>query len=68
MNYSFECPKCGEEITAEVDVGEHLIEWGEECEECGYKFSHEEVLKIYEKALEDCHGFLTDWAHEMSKG
>lgn len=69
MYCSFNCPKCGEEITAEVDVGEHMVDWGEECEneKCNYKFSQNEILDIYDKALEDCWGNMIDNAHERFK-
>jgi hypothetical protein len=69
MYYSFNCPKCEEKITAEVDVGDHMVDWGEECEneKCGYKFTEEEVLKIYSDALEDCWGSMIDNAHERMK-
>ena len=30
MTYTFSCPKCGEEIEADVDVGEHMVDWAEE--------------------------------------
>lgn len=69
MYYSFNCPKCGEEIIAEVDVGEHMVDWGEECEneKCLYKFSEEEILDIYSKALEDCFSDMVDYVHEKLK-
>jgi hypothetical protein len=69
MYYSFECPKCGDEITAEVDVGEHMVDWAEECEneKCGYKFTESEVLTIYDDALADCFGTMIDNAHDMAK-
>jgi len=69
MIHRFECPKCSEEITAEVDIGEHLVEWGEECEneKCGYKFTKEEVLKIYDEALTDCFSGMVDYIHDTMK-
>ena len=62
MYYKFNCPACGEELSAEVFVSDHMVEWGEECdnEECGYKFSQSEVLDIYDKALEDATSSLID--------
>jgi predicted protein tyrosine phosphatase len=30
MTYTFSCPKCGEEIEADVDVGEHMVDWAKE--------------------------------------
>ena len=67
VTHYIECPKCGEEIAAEVDVGEHLVDWGEECDSCGYKFPKDEVLKIYDDALSDGMGTLIDRAHDMYK-
>jgi len=67
MYYSFHCPKCDEQITAEVDVGEHMVYWSEECDECGYKFTQDEILKIYSDALADCWGSMIDNAHERYK-
>lgn len=65
--YSFECPRCKFELTAEVDIGDHMVEWGEECDECGYKFTREEILKIYDNALTDGLGTLIDYAHDALK-
>ena len=70
MEYAFVCPVCGEEIAAEVDVGEHIVDWSEECdnEDCGYKFTPDEILKIYEDALVDCFSTMVDRAHDLSQG
>jgi hypothetical protein len=65
MYYTFNCPKCDGELTAEVDVGEHLVDWDEECEHCKYKFTSNEVLDIFDEALEDCHGSMCDYAVDM---
>jgi predicted Zn-ribbon and HTH transcriptional regulator len=66
-NYTIECPKCKAVIEADVDISEHIVDWAEECEECGYKFTQDEVLKIYDDALTDCLSSMIDHAHEMSK-
>ncbi len=66
MYYSIECPKCLEEITAEVDLGEHMVEWAEECD-CGYKFTEKEVLEIYSRAIGDSWGTTIDRAHDLAK-
>jgi transcription elongation factor Elf1 len=67
MNYSFTCCNCGEELIAEVNVGEHMVEWDEKCDNCGYGFTQEEVMKIYDNALTDCLGSIVDNAHERMK-
>jgi hypothetical protein len=64
MYYEFHCPKCNEMLSAEVDVGEHIVDWGEECDCCNYKFTESEVLKIYDDALADCWGSMIDHAHD----
>jgi len=51
-------------LSAEVDVGEHIVDWGEECDCCNYKFTESEVLKIYDDALADCWGSMIDHAHD----
>ena len=70
MTYTFSCPKCGEEIEADVDVGEHMVDWNESCEneKCNYKFTEAEVEKIYSDALEDCFSTMVDNAHELAQG
>ena len=68
MYYTFHCPKCNEELSAEVDVGEHLVDWNEECDNCNYKLTETEVLKIYSDALADCWGSMIDRAHDMLSG
>jgi hypothetical protein len=47
MYYNISCPKCDAEITALVDVWEHIVDWEEQCDECNYKFSEkkDEFLK-----------------------
>jgi hypothetical protein len=65
MNYTIECPKCGEEIDTEVDIGEHMVEWGEICDSCGYKFTQSEILEIYDKTLSGALGAMIDRAHDM---
>jgi DNA-directed RNA polymerase subunit M/transcription elongation factor TFIIS len=67
MYYKFYCPKCNELLTAEVDVGEHMVDWSEECETCNYKFSQEEIMKIYNDALADGFGSMIDNAIEKLK-
>ena len=67
MEYQFECPRCGEEIIAEVNVGEHMVDWSEQCENpaCLYHFNPVEVMGIYEKALESTWGAMIDRAHDL---
>ena len=67
MTYTFACPKCAEEITAEVDVGEHIVDWAEQCEnsKCMYKFTSGEVDEVYLKALESTWGTMIDCAHDL---
>ena len=67
MTYYFHCPKCNEQLFAEVDVGEHMVDWSEECDNCGYKFTEKETLKIFSDALADCFGSMIDNACEMYK-
>ena len=64
MYYYFHCPKCDEELVAEVDIGDHMVDWSEECDICGHKFTEEEKLKVYNDALEDCFSSMIDHAHE----
>ena len=70
MTYAFSCPKCGEEIEADVDVGEHIVDMGDECpnDSCNYKFTEAEVEKIYSDALEDCFSTMVDDAHDRAQG
>jgi len=68
MTYTFSCPKCGEEIEADVDVGEHMVDWAEECQACNQKFTEAEVEKIYSDALEDCFSTMVDDAHDRAQG
>jgi transcription elongation factor Elf1 len=49
----FDCPKCKAELSADLDVSDHILYGGEECDECGYIFTKREAEKIYEKALSD---------------
>jgi transcription elongation factor Elf1 len=65
MYYVFHCPKCNEELTAEVDVGEHMVDWDEACDNCKYVFTDAEILHIYDAALADCFGSMIDYAHDM---
>lgn len=67
MYYDIECPQCKNSIYLEVDVPNRLVYWEEACEECKYKFSSEESLKIYDNALTDCYSTLIDYAHDFSK-
>ena len=64
MYATFECPKCGHENTAEVDLGEHLSDFSDECENllCGYKFTETEKLDIYEETTTDAWGSAIDRA------
>lgn len=66
MTYSFKCPKCKESLFADVDVGEHMVDWSEICEnnECNYKFTSAEVLRIYDDALSDAWASMIDNAHD----
>jgi len=41
----FECPKCFYEHTTEFDIGDHFCDIGE-CEDCGHKFTPEEMEKL----------------------
>ncbi len=67
MEYHFQCPKCGENMMAEVDVGEHLSDFSDECENptCKYKFSEAEKDKIYTDSQEDCFSSMIDYAHDL---
>ena len=67
MNYSFECPKCKAELTAEVDIADHMVEGIEECDECGCKFTESEQLQLYSDAMEDGFGSMIDHAHDLAK-
>ena len=60
MEYHFNCPMCLKNLTAETDVGEHIVDWSEKCDDCGYIFSEKEVLDIYDRALEDAWGSMID--------
>ena len=44
-----------------------MVEWGEECDECGYKFTEQETLKIYDDALADSMGTMIDNIHDRYK-
>lgn len=66
-NISFYCPKCNAELDAELDVGEHILYGGEECDECGYVFTKKEAEKIYEDALTDGFSGLIDRAEMYYK-
>ena len=65
MEYHFSCPNCGETLMAEVDVGEHIVDWDEVCESCGHIFSEKEVLDIYDRALEGALCSMIDSAHDL---
>lgn len=65
--YSFVCPKCGIDIDAEVDLGEHLVDHEEYCEVCGYIFDEEDRDKIYTHALEDSVGTAIDRAQDYGQ-
>lgn len=68
MYHFVECPHCAEEIQLEVDVGEHIVYGGEECEHCNYVFSSSEQTDIYDAALKSCAGTIIDMAHDRFKG
>lgn len=65
--YYWECPQCGQESSAEVDLGEHLVDGLDECEHCSYHPSNVEIERNYSKALEDAVGSRIDSAHEAAK-
>ena len=64
---TFECPKCGEEMSAEVDVGEHIVDFSNICENpaCLHRFTEDEKMAIYEAALEDGWSSMIDHAHDL---
>lgn len=67
MQYNFYCPRCGEQLSAEVNLGEHIVDWDEICFECNYKFNDFEINKIYNDAIQDCLGARIDYAMDMLK-
>lgn len=66
-NVSFCCPNCKAKLNAELDVGEHILYGGEQCDECGYIFTKAEGEKIYKDALTDGFGSLIDSAEMYYK-
>jgi uncharacterized protein YbaR (Trm112 family) len=63
----FCCPSCEEQIEADVDIGEHMVEHEEYCEDCGHIFTDAEKLEIYSEALEDAAGTAVDRAMDYGQ-